>query len=133
MAKICATCFESIDKPCVGGLSGRPMPVKHKAVSGFNVLEVSDDAARQMQAARRKQVADLAVALPRRSDNSQVAVPKRKGLEPDFKAEQRAARERDARRKPDCYTPNHQEVGRYSVKELIEAACRNPQILKRSD
>jgi len=127
--KICAICYEPEDRPCVGGLTGRKLSVKH----GAGLLNVLPEQAQTLQRERADAVRRTVHAPPRRSDNTQIKAPARKGQSRDWFRYAEQQRQLADSRGIDSYTSGHQEFGCLTIKELLQLVRTDPEQLKRRD
>jgi len=128
---ICAVCWQPVDRPCIGRLSGKEMPVKHRAAHGPHTLLVTKAAAELMQLQLRKSVRELVNALPRRSDQNKVSVPKAVKTKADF--DRMTGAQRNRKRGTDGYSPDSQKTGELTISQLVQLALHNPDVFKRRD
>jgi len=128
---ICAVCWQPVGQSCVGRLSGKEMPVKHRAAFGPQTLVVTPARAEQLQAERKAAAGKVEEALPRRSDRNKVAVPPKVKTKGDFQRHGQGQRNR--KRGTDCYSPGHQKTGELTIGQLVQLAVENPAVFKRRD
>lgn len=128
---ICAVCWQTAGKPCIGRMTGKPLPVKHASLHGPDTLQVSAKEADTLQRELQASVRYLATALPRRSDNNKVSVSPSVKTKQDFERLGQNLRQRVSG--VDRYSPNEQKTGELTIGQLRVLAGKSPEVFQRRD